>query len=59
MRTPCPCCHAEHCSDVRPDCRARNAETRLLYARANGNEMESLRAENETLRLKLARRRGR
>lgn len=58
MRALCPHCHAEEsrCPEVLPACRARGAAHRLLYARANGSEVEALRAENEALRAELARR---
>ena len=36
MRITCPHCHAEHCPEVLPACRARGDATRRLYARANG-----------------------
>lgn len=53
MRTLCPHCHAEEsqCPEVLPGCRARCAAHRLFCARANGSEVEALRAENEVLRL--------
>lgn len=61
MRILCPHCHAEEsrCDGVLPECRARNAATRLLYARASGCEVESLRAEAELLRAENARLRRR
>lgn len=55
MRILCPHCHAEEsrCPEALPACRARGAEHRRLYATANGNELEMLRAENERLRAEL------
>lgn len=52
MRILCPHCHAEEsrCPEQIPACRERGAEIRALYAAANGNELEALRAENERLR---------
>ena len=57
MRILCPHCHAEEsrCPEVLPECRAAGAAHRRLYALANGNEAEALRAENEVLRAELAR----
>lgn len=53
----CPHCHAEEdrCPEQLPACRERGAERRRLYAVANGNELEALRAENELLRAALAK----
>lgn len=57
MRVLCPHCHAEEsqCPETLPACRARKAAARLLYARANGSDMETLRVENEALRAEVAR----
>ena len=38
MTPSCPICHAEHCPETRPDCRARGEARRALYASANGFE---------------------
>lgn len=66
MRPRCPICHAEHCPETRPDCRARGEQIRALYAAANGSpEPEpvqgraDVRAEVRRLRAEVARlRRG-
>lgn len=57
MRVLCPHCHAEEslCPGVLPACAARRSINALLYARANGSEVESLRAENEMLKARLRR----
>lgn len=66
MIPSCPICHAEHCPEERPDCRARGAARRALYASANGFEPRvyvvppSLLARVERLVRKAAKpRRGR
>lgn len=53
MTILCPHCHApeSQCSEALPACRARGAATRRLYAVANGDELDVLRAENDALRL--------
>lgn len=60
MTPLCPHCHApeQECPELLAACRGRKAAARLLYARANGSDIETLRAENEALRLENERLRG-
>lgn len=57
MTPLCPHCHApeSECAELLAACRGRKAAARLLYARANGSDVETLRAENEALRAEMAR----
>ncbi len=54
MRVACPGCGAQesHCREALPEC--RRLDRQRLYAAANGNEVETLRAENEALRAEVA-----